>query len=343
MNELCEYCGISIQIPESGTIKVENMLHKDIHQFNNKLDVTNGVINYTYETLAEVEKLSEWLLSLSTSFSTAKTIISSGNQTISSVSLDKFTEQIRNKEIIDFIQKGELVSYLQPIVGTKTGEVYAYESLLRAKDPAMQISPYELFETARKTGLHSLLDKRAREEAIKAKKRKIKPGTKCFINFLPSTIYNPEFCLKHTFNTVKKYEVAPEDLVFEVVETEKILDVDHLKSVFKTYKREGIKVALDDVGAGFSTIEMLKLLEPDYVKIDRSFVTFCDQDEEKSSFLSEVSHISQNLGIKVLAEGIERKEELEVCSQVGIDLCQGYLFGKPAEKAVEPDCKTIVG
>lgn len=115
-----------------------------------------------------------------------------------------------------------------------------------------------------------------------------------------------------------------------MVETEKIIDIEHLKNVFATYKRSGMKVALDDVGAGFSTVDMLTLLQPDYVKIDRHYIQNCDQEKEKQHFLKEVIHIANELSIHVLAEGIERKEELDYCREIGIPLAQGYYIGKPS-------------
>ncbi|WP_156969489.1 EAL domain-containing protein [Jeotgalibacillus campisalis] len=308
---------------------MKNISLNEVQSLSNSFYQSGFYIAMDYINLKDVEETAEKLFKMG--FMEAQCGVAQKSDLTAFMDLSLFLKRIKNRETIEFIQNGSLVSHLQPILMVKSGEVYAYESLLRSKDPSENISPYELFKVANSTGFHSLLDQRAREEAIKAKKQYIQKGIKSFINFLPSTIYNPEFCLRHTFNIVKKYDIDPQDLVFEVVETEKINDVDHLKSVFSTYKREGIKVALDDVGAGFSTIEMLKLLEPDYVKIDRSFVSFCDTSEEKQAFLKEVNETSHNLGIKVLAEGIERQEELAVCQQLGLDLCQGYLFGKPSE------------
>ncbi|CUA78874.1 hypothetical protein GCM10022628_13340 [Anoxybacillus suryakundensis] len=241
------------------------------------------------------------------------------------IPLHELSMRIKHEDVVQCITNGPLVSYLQPIIHTKTGDIFGYECLLRSH----HFSPKQLFSVAQQTGLHTFLDRRAREEAIRAR-TKIKKGIKSFINFLPSTIYNPEFCLRHTFSIVEQYEVAPEDLVFEVVETEKIIDIDHLKNVFATYKRSGMKVALDDVGAGFSTIDMLTLLQPDYVKIDRHYIQNCDQEKEKQAFLKEVTRIAQTLGIHVLAEGIERKEELDYCREIGIPFAQGYYIGKPS-------------
>ncbi len=257
--------------------------------------------------------------------------------------LKTFEARFEERDTVNFIQNGELVSHLQPIIHMNSKEVYGYESLLRASNPKEFISPGKLFEVASQTGLHSLLDQRAREEAIKARDGKIIPGLKSFINFLPSTIYNPDFCLQHTFRIVEKYNINPADLVFEVVETEKIVDVDHLKNVLNQYKKEGMKVALDDVGSGFSTVNMLDLLQPDFVKIDRSYISFCDRDDEKKRFLKETNERAHSLGIQTLAEGIERMEEFELCQSLGYDFAQGYLVGKPAlNPSLKSDWKSLV-
>lgn len=245
-------------------------------------------------------------------------------------SLASLIARVRERETVDLINHGELVSYLQPIVSLQNeNSIYGYESLLRTEG-TRQISPGILFSTANETGLLSLLDKRAREAAIKAKKEKIPKGVKSFINFLPSTIYNPAYCLQHTFDLVDKYQIDPQDLVFEVVESEKIEDIQHLKKVLYTYKKQGMKVALDDVGTGFSTLEVLVMLNPDYVKIDRKYISYCDQQASNQEFLLRVMDLAKKLKITVLAEGIERVEELEYCRKLGIDLAQGYYLGKPS-------------
>lgn len=238
-------------------------------------------------------------------------------------------EQLKSRQAIDFIQNGVMTSHLQPIFNIQDNSLFANEALLRAADQTIPMSPGLLFSTASKMGLHSRLDQRAREEAIRA--THLVGGTqKTFINFLPSTIYNPEYCLRHTFEIVERYNVDPSRLVFEVVETEKIEDVNHLKHVFEQYKKQGIQVALDDVGAGFSTLDMLSLLQPDYVKIDRAFISNCDTVAENEAFLRKARHLTKEMGIQILAEGIERQEELDLCRELGFDFGQGYLLGRPA-------------
>ncbi|MBR2077031.1 MAG: EAL domain-containing protein [Exiguobacterium sp.] len=229
--------------------------------------------------------------------------------------------------MIEQIQHGTFESHLQPIIFLDSTETFGYETLLRS---GAKISPGDLFRMANRFGLHSKLNQRARAEAIKVTFEAVAPLQKTFINFLPSTIYNPDYCLQHTFDIIDRYDLSPDLFIFEVVERAKVHDVNHLQHVFSTYKRRGMKVALDDVGAGFSTIDMLKRLEPDYVKIDRSYISFCDEDAEKRAFLRQVRALTHSMGITLLAEGVERMEEADVCRELGFDLAQGYFFGKPA-------------
>ena len=321
----CIHCGISFDFYEKGFFFIESNTPKP--KLNQKYEMINDYVGYfPYDSLKQVEQELKELDNLEE----IRIGLSRSKRVERLIDVNTFQSRYKEKETVNFIQHGEIISHLQPIIDIHSNEIFGYESLLRASSPEVSISPGKLFEVAAQTGLHSLLDQRAREAAVKARAGKIMPGVKSFINFLPSTIYNPDFCLQHTFSIVEKYNIDPSDLVFEVVETEKIRDVNHLKTVFERYKKEGMKVALDDVGAGFSTVDMLELLKPDYVKIDRSYISFCDQDVEKQRFLKDTNNRAQALGIQTLAEGIERVEEYELCKSLGYNLAQGYLVGKPA-------------
>jgi EAL domain-containing protein (putative c-di-GMP-specific phosphodiesterase class I) len=328
MEKECIQCGLPFQLFETGYLFILNNDDYNLTILNERWSMER------YQSLKELEELlHEAAAQLDDQTRIKAGISKTPELPLMSISLTSLLARVRDRETVDLINYGRLVSYLQPIVSLKNGvHLYGYESLLRTEAP-QQVSPGKLFSTAHETGLLSLLDKRAREAAIKSKKEKIPAGIKSFINFLPSTIYNPEYCLRHTFNLVNQYQIDPDELVFEVVESEKIADIDHLKKVLNTYKRQGMKVALDDVGAGFSTLEVLEMLNPDYVKIDRQYINRCDQDTANQEFLARVIELAEKLGITVLAEGIERKEELDYCMKIGIDLAQGYYLGKPSVNA----------
>ncbi|QHE53308.1 EAL domain-containing protein [Pontibacillus sp. HMF3514] len=325
----CQACGTSVNMPEKGyvivrpTQDIENWIDSIYLDLIQKEDMIY-IYHYqsfqsllpTLENLLEKDLHDHWLH------------LTDEDRSYSfPITIQHLYERITNPELVEIIYQGNFTSFLQPIIHMQNGEVYGYEALLRTKD--QKVSPGELFPFAQRAGLHSMLDQKAREEAVKAKAKHIPKGQKCFINFLPSTIYVPEYCLSHTFHIVSKYNVNPEDLVFEVVETEEITNVKHLHDIFKTYQNYGMNVALDDVGSGYSTIEMFQLLHPHIVKIDRSYIQDCHLSDEKQSFLIEVIDRAKQLNIKLLAEGIETKDEFDWLHEAGIDYGQGYYIGKP--------------
>lgn len=242
---------------------------------------------------------------------------------------EQLTVQFSNEHLVSIIRGHDFCSHLQPIVDFHE-EIVGFEFLLRPSPHGIDFHPYELFEIARRTGFHSFLDRAARISAIETSARLLPKGIKRFINFLPSSIYNPKYCLTHTFEAIRRLDQNPEDYVFEVVETEQITDIAHLHTIFAEYREQGMQVALDDVGAGYSTLEMMSSLQPDYVKIDRNLISYCDQDPDKQRILADIISRAGVFGARLLAEGIERREEFLFCRSLGIDLGQGYLFGKPA-------------
>lgn len=247
------------------------------------------------------------------------------------LSLDQLQVRFANDNLIDIISSHNFCSHMQPIVNFSE-EIVGFELLLRPLPQGTPFKPYELFEIARQTGFHSFLDRAARISAIETGAKLLPKGIKRFINFLPSSIYNPKYCLTHTFEAIERLDQDPQDFVFEVVETESISDIGHLQSIFAEYRRQGMKVALDDVGAGYSTVEVMTSLQPDYVKIDRELISFCDEDAAKQKVIRDIIERAAGFGASVLAEGIERREEFLYCRELGMDLGQGYLFGKPEDK-----------
>ena len=120
---------------------------------------------------------------------------------------------------------------------------------------------------------------------------------KAFINFIPTSIYSPEFCLRSTIELAQQTGVDPNQWVFEVVESEKVDDLEHLKRILGYYKSRGFQYALDDVGEGYSTAEVLDELKPHFMKLDMQYVFGVAQDAEKQlvakSFLDKAQRLSQ--------------------------------------------------
>jgi len=235
--------------------------------------------------------------------------------------------------IMGVLRENRLTSRFQPIVCTgNPTQVFANECLLRwfesNKDDVNP--PGRLFSTAKDAELTFQLDRKAREIHIRnAADQDV--GTKYFVNFTPTSIYDPRNCLQNTFEIIREVGLPASRVVFEVIETERVNDTNHLKSILETYQEHGFEVALDDLGAGHSTLSLLGELRPDFVKLDMDLVRDVDKNHFKGEVLHRIIDLSQSFDIKVIAEGIETQGELDWLTQKGVDYVQGFYLARPAK------------
>jgi EAL domain-containing protein (putative c-di-GMP-specific phosphodiesterase class I) len=242
------------------------------------------------------------------------------------IPLSSLFETIGGRGVSEYILHRYFTTHMQPIV-QPNGQVIGYECLLRPLPELAPFRPAELIEKARRIGQHSFLDREARLSAIRMTSAHLPQGTLRFVNFLPSSLYCTDSCLESTFQAIAESGTDPADLVFEVAETERLDHPDMLK-IFDKYREMGIRVAVDDVGSGYATIDMVDKLKPDYVKLDRNWVSRCDQDWEKQRHIEDVLDRTSRFNGVVLAEGVEREKEWDYLRKAGVPLLQGYLFGR---------------
>lgn len=255
--------------------------------------------------------------------------------------LQRYLNLIEDSTFFDIINNSSLTSHFQPIIKASDKSIYGYEALIRGvKENGDLMFPDVLFEKSQRNDLNFKLDRMCRESALKtAAVKKIKQ--KVFINFLPTSVYDPEFCLRSTVKWAKQLEFDPKNIIFEVVETESVKDKKHLIKILDYYKKEGFSVALDDVGEGYSSLNMLVDIHPDIIKVDRNIIQNIDKDTLKQSTYKALYTLANENGIAVLAEGIEREEELAMIESIGVDYIQGYYFGKPSAEPLRKIKRTI--
>jgi EAL domain-containing protein (putative c-di-GMP-specific phosphodiesterase class I) len=241
--------------------------------------------------------------------------------------LTELDEILDTQWIDEVILNGIITCHYQPIVNTQQ-EIYAYEILSRfMREDGSLLYPIEVFSAARIRGRLYALDRLCRMTAVRYA---AKINKKAFINFIPTSIYSPEFCLQSTVQLAGQLGVDPSQFVFEVVETEKVDDVSHLKRILAYYKEKGFHYALDDVGEGFSTIELLSDLSPQYMKLDMKYVQGVAADTKKQQVANLFLEKAIKIGSIPLAEGVETKADFEWLKQQGYQLFQGYIFGRPS-------------
>ena len=249
--------------------------------------------------------------------------------------LEEFLSLSDNQWFIDLLRDERLESWFQPIVKCSQPErVFAYECLIRGKRcDGTTIFPPELFGTARSADMLFYLDRLCRQTAITdAAKHRISDNL--FINFNPTSIYDPKHCLKTTLETIRKLGFPSEKIVFEVVETDQVEDINHLLTIIRFYRDQGFRIALDDLGAGYASLNLLHQLKPNFIKIDMELIQRVDKDSYKSIIVRNLLALANSLNIDSIAEGVERTEEWQWLMQHGATYIQGYLFAKPS--AVPP-------
>ncbi|GEM49301.1 hypothetical protein DC3_49360 [Deinococcus cellulosilyticus NBRC 106333 = KACC 11606] len=223
-----------------------------------------------------------------------------------------------------------LLFHAQPIVRLNGGELAGYEALVRSAPPEAFYGAGPLLEAALAHGQIRAFDARARTAAIEQVYPHLPESASLFINFLPSVVYDPAVCLNSTFQACQRTGADLGRLVFEVVESEHFPDLTLLKSILDRYRAEGARVALDDLGGGYTSLSYLEVLKPDIVKLDRTLIREITPDDPRVQLVSALIRYAHDLGVEVIAEGIETLQELQLASELGADYVQGYFLGKPA-------------
>lgn len=249
-------------------------------------------------------------------------------------SLKKWLFLLRNREFLDIFENNSLTTWFQPIVSLSDYRIVAYECLSRGvRADGSLMPPHLLFKLAEENDLLFYLDRLCRENALKTAAVK-KISADIFINFVPTSIYVPETCLQSTLHWAQQLEYDPGRVVFEVVETHQVSDLQHLRSILDYYRGKGFRTALDDIGSGHANLVTLATLGADVIKVDMEIIRGITHDPVKQSIFNALSTIAKENGIKVLAEGVETREELAYVAQHGAELAQGYLFARPAPEPV---------
>jgi EAL domain-containing protein (putative c-di-GMP-specific phosphodiesterase class I) len=232
--------------------------------------------------------------------------------------------------LLSLLNQGRITTHFQPIVWAHDpSQVFAQEALLRGiSEDGRAIAPSLMLDVAKNADILSQLDLAARRSAIQqAAMHQLQDYL--FINFIPSSIYDPITCLRSTVSLVREVGIPQNRVVFEVVESDRVEDIQHLKRILDFYRNAGFLVALDDFGAGYSNLNLIHQLKPDFIKLDMELIRKVHQNSYKALITEKLLEIAHQLNIKTIAEGVESAEELNWAYEHGATLVQGYFIAKP--------------
>jgi EAL domain-containing protein (putative c-di-GMP-specific phosphodiesterase class I) len=235
----------------------------------------------------------------------------------------------RTRRFTDLLLSEDVTILYEPIMNLTTREIRGYEGLARGPWDSEMHSPGALFKTAEDAGFLFELDCLCRRLALRGA-RGLQPGKLLFLNCLPTAIHDPAFRGDVLRRTLEDLRLRPSDVVFEISERESIHNFDIFREARDYYAELGFRIALDDTGVAYGSLEAVMELSPNFIKVDQSLVRGIDTDPPRQELLRALNAVAGKLKAEIIAEGIETSEELATIQALGIPYGQGYLFGRAA-------------
>ena len=234
------------------------------------------------------------------------------------------TETIKNA-----IAEDRVILYYQPIVDS-SGRITKYESLVRIIEGQALLSPFHFLEFAKKTRYYKTISRIVLEKSF----AKFTECGECpfSINITVDDILDQEIVALIT-SLLKKFPQG-DRVVFEIVETESILNFKEVEEFIETVRSLGAKIAIDDFGSGYSNFSYILKLAPDYLKIDGSLIRHIDEDASARAIVKTIVGFARTLGIRTIAEFVHSETVFAICKELGIDEFQGYYFSEPLSEPV---------
>lgn len=219
----------------------------------------------------------------------------------------------------------------QPIVDTHARTAYSHEALVRGLEgePAFQV--LQRYSGDRMPAF----DAACRAKAIEVAAR-IGIHTSLNRNFLPSAAFNLADGLDSTVEAAERHSFPLDRIIMEATEGEAIGDLPRFAKVINEYRRCGIRLAIDDFGAGYAGLNLLSEFQPDIVKLDMALVRGIQSHGPRQAIVRAIAQVCNDLGIDFVVEGVETIDELAWFADLGVNLYQGYLFAKPMFEAMPP-------
>ncbi|KMJ58843.1 hypothetical protein AB685_07115 [Bacillus sp. LL01] len=243
---------------------------------------------------------------------------------------DKLQYQQLKYQMNQIIAFKDITLLAQPIMDVSKGGIKAWELLTRGPKSSLMENPLQLFSIAKQTNRLFSLEMLILEKAFQLIYQ-CKMKEAIFINFTPTTLNEVEL-IEKVLTLLKKYpEIIPRNIAIEVTEQDSTDGLKNFERNIQALRELGFQIAVDDTGAGYASFHTINRIMPDIIKIDRSVIQDIDKNQVKERMLQGLLLIAHETGSLVVAEGIERQEEVQVLSKHKVDMAQGYFYARPKQ------------
>lgn len=237
-------------------------------------------------------------------------------------------------KILDLLNSRNISPLFQPIVDISNATVFGHEALIRGPVGTKLHSPISLLSSSHLAGLLPEVESLCREIVL-SRYAESKNQNKLFVNISPTCLMLTNSQFEFNIKQLESFNLTPSDIVIEITEGSTINDFSVLKDTVARYKAYGFGIALDDLGEGFSSLRLWSEIHPNFVKIDKHFITNIQNDPIKQEFVRAIQKIATESGGQTIAEGVETRDELAVIKDLKINYAQGFLLGRPMPQFLE--------
>ncbi|HXH27749.1 MAG TPA: EAL domain-containing protein [Candidatus Polarisedimenticolia bacterium] len=237
----------------------------------------------------------------------------------------KRRDELRLKEVI---RAGAVRIVYQPVVDLSERRVIGFEALTRITNRAFE-GPDRLFKAAHEHDALWTLERLCRNRAIRGA-RGLRPDQLLFLNMEPDSIHDPALRSTATFDLIREAGLKPTQIVLEMTEHQAVRDPVLFRQLLNHLQFQGFRLAVDDVGSGYSGLRSIADLKPDFIKIDMALIRGIHRDPIKQDLTGTIARFSAGSGLTLIAEGVETREELRCLRSIGVRYMQGFLFARPA-------------
>jgi EAL domain-containing protein (putative c-di-GMP-specific phosphodiesterase class I) len=242
---------------------------------------------------------------------------------------------MKDSKILGLILHGKFIKPVyQPIISLSDGRTFGFEALSRISNDKLSMNIEQMFRTADRMSRSWELDKLCRIKALE-NAASMDSKAKLFINADPNIIHDVGFKSGFTKKRLNKYGLDFHNIIFEITERASIIDHDVFIESIGHYRNQNFGIAIDDVGSGYSGLNTIADVKPDFIKLDVNLVRDIDKDEIKQLLCKAMVDFGKSTEIRVIAEGIETEAELEALIKLHVDFGQGYFLGAPMESFAE--------
>ncbi len=232
------------------------------------------------------------------------------------------------QRLVTTIAGGSLQSVYQPIADVSSLRTMGLEALSRPLGTCAFSNAGELFEAAEQLGMLWPLERLTRAVTLGGLAG-WPAGVKLFLNCSPSVMLDDRFLGEISAALSAARDLSPSDIVLEITERSDTGVLPELPGRVRALRARGFEIAIDDVGAGTSGLNLITTIRPDWLKLDRQLVADIDADPFRQSLIGAIAEFARQNGIRIVAEGVERHEELETVIGLGVGFAQGYFLGRP--------------